>query len=553
VLQGASFMPVDGVTADPFVVFSVGKQTFKTVHVKQNCNPVWNDERYTFRVNSLNQVLRCEVFDYNSFSSHVFLGEYWVQIKDLVVDKETEEWHDLSLRPNQKDVVAVRHRGGETLGEMRLKIELRKTRVPACELKLGVKLLRSPPVKRPHRNERILHYRKIRGVGSMELSVVSVSKLQGHDRCRPWVEVSVGDQFEVIKRARGSDHPCWDTPLSLPVAPGTKTLSCKILAMGPKKRKYMLGETSVLLDPLKGVGEVDAWYRLDGRNRLGQLVVRIISAQNILAADSNGKSDPFVEISCGKSKKKTQTKMKTLNPEWGEEFAFDIWTITDKIELELFDWDAVGNNDFLGGKTISLTDIFVNLKDGKGPGEGKFNIMERYKLEGLNGTVYVKQDRTQVVQGSIKIEMSYQGDPALLEKVGSLRLVMNYICPAESVRKADEMQMALVEGGQDDEGYDPFDETEYDTIERQLTQALGPHPKACLSKAKLNNTPVSFHLSDSSLDAQMLIFKSNGGQIVSAKQMANLKAQKRAPLILGPGIKKPLTQPLTKPLPLKRA
>jgi hypothetical protein len=444
----------------------------------------------------------------------VFLGEYWVQMKDLVVGEETDEWYSLSLRPNQTDSVAERHRDGETLGEIRLKFCLRKTTVPACELKLGVKLLRAPLVKRPHRNDRIINFRKIRGVGTMELSVVSAAQMQGQEDlkypCRPWVEVSCGDQFELINRAKGTDHPCWDTPLSLQVAPGTKTLSCKIVSKGPRNRKYMLGETSVFLDPLKGAGEVDAWYRLDGRNKLGQLVVRVVSAENLLAADSNGKSDPFVEISCGKQRRKTKTKMRTRDPVWGEEFAFDIWSIKDKIELEVFDWDAIGNNDLLGRKTIQLTDIFVNLKDGKGPGEGRFKISERYRLEGLNGTVFVDTEQTERVQGSIKIELSYVGDPALLEKVGNLRLVMNYVCPAKSIKEANEMQMALVEGGDDGEGYDPWDETQYNEVDAKLKSVLGPAPKACLSKATLMNSKWSFECSDTSLVAQMQVFKNNG-------------------------------------------
>ena len=547
VLQGAGFMPVDGVTADPFVRFSLGRQVFKTVHVKQNCNPVWEDERYSLRVSSLNQVLRCEVFDYNQFSSHVFLGEYWVQMKDLVVDEETDRWYDLMLKPSQKDVVAQRHRDGESLGEIRLKMCLRKTKVPACELKLGVKLLRAPAAKRPHRNDRIVHYRKIRGVGTLQLSVVSAANMQGYEPCRPWVEVTCGKQLELIKRATGSDHPCWDAPLSIPVAPGTKTLTCKIFAMGPKKRKYMLGETCVFLDPLKDSGEVDAWYRLDGRNPLGKLQLRILSCTNLLAADANGKSDPFVEVAVGKKKYKTKTKMKTRDPVYGEEFMFDIWSIQDRIELEVFDWDAVGANDLLGRKTVELTDIFLQHKDGKGFGEGRFRLSQKHMLEGLNGTDFVDAEQTERVQGSILIEMSYQGDPALLEKVGFLRLVTSYICPAKSVSEAAEMELLLVEGGSDGEDYDPWDEEMYDEVESALTKAIG-NSGACLSKAKLVNSPASFNLSESSLDAQMNVFKINGGQVMTAKQVAEVRSRpttkatagsSRPPTILGPGMKRP--------------
>jgi len=540
-LQGADFMPVDGVSADPFVKFSLGKQQFETAYIKQNCNPVWTDEKYTFRVKSLNQVLRCEVFDYNQFSSHVFLGEYFVQMKSLKLDQEWDEWQTLELRPGQRDFVAERYRDGERLGAIRLKIHLRRSKVSACELKLGVKLLRAPAFKRPVRNDQMIHLRKLRGIGTLEMSVVSASKLQGHEPCRPWIEVSVGNHFEVVKRARGGDHPCWNTAFSCLVAPGTKTVTCRILAMGPKKRKYMLGEACVFLDPLKGAGEVDAWHRLDGRNRLGQLVLRIVSGTNLLAADSNGKSDPFVELRVGKKKKKTKTKMRTRDPVWNEEFTFDIWSIQDKIELEIFDWDAVGDNDLLGRKTIELADIFIGLKDGKGPGEGRFRLSQSHKLEGLNGTVFVDAEQTERVQGSIQIEMSYVGDPSLLEKVGSLRLVTNYVVPAKTPREAAELEMALYEAGDDAPGYDPWDEDNYDTIEQQIMTAIGPNPKACLSKARLSNSSVSFNLSDASLDQQMSIFKSNGGQVATAKQKALVRsrpATDRPPTILGPGMRK---------------
>ena len=262
--------------------------------------------------------------------------------------------------------------------------------------------------------------------------------------------------------------------------------------------------------------------------------------------DSNGKSDPFVEITVGKKKKKTKTKMRTRDPVWNEEFIFDIWSIQDKIALEIFDWDAVGDNDLLGRKTIELAGIFVGLKDGKGPGEGRFKLSQSHKLEGLDGTVFVDAEQTERVQGSNLIEMSYVemsyvGDPSLLEKVGILRLVTNYVVPAKTPREAAEMEMALYEAGDDAPGYDPWDEKNYDTIEQQIMTAMGPKPKACLSKARLTNSTASFNLSDASLDQQMSIFKSNGGQVATAKQKALVRSRPttdRPPTIWGAGMRK---------------
>ena len=60
-----------------------------------------------------------------------------------------------------------------------------------------------------------------------------------------------------------------------------------------------LGEAIIFLSDLDAV-DMDKWYRLDGKERLGQLTIKLHSATNLCAADSNGLSDPYVEIQMGK-------------------------------------------------------------------------------------------------------------------------------------------------------------------------------------------------------------------------------------------------------------
>jgi Ca2+-dependent lipid-binding protein len=50
--------------------------------------------------------------------------------------------------------------------------------------------------------------------------------------------------------------------------------------------------------------------------------VTVIAAQNLLAADIGGKSDPFVQLIVRNrgSLKQTSTKQKTTSPAWNEEF-----------------------------------------------------------------------------------------------------------------------------------------------------------------------------------------------------------------------------------------
>jgi hypothetical protein len=59
------------------------------------------------------------------------------------------------------------------------------------------------------------------------------------------------------------------------------------------------------------------------------IYVKIIQARNLAAKDSNGLSDPFVEVTIGQSKEKTITRKKTLAPVWGMVFKFD-WDAKDR-------------------------------------------------------------------------------------------------------------------------------------------------------------------------------------------------------------------------------
>uniref|UniRef100_W5LKT0 Rabphilin 3A homolog (mouse), a n=1 Tax=Astyanax mexicanus TaxID=7994 RepID=W5LKT0_ASTMX len=71
--------------------------------------------------------------------------------------------------------------------------------------------------------------------------------------------------------------------------------------------------------------------------------------------DSNGYSDPFVKClkpDMGKkAKNKTQIKKKTLNPEYNEEFSYEIkhGELAKKtLDISVWDYDMGKSNDFIG-------------------------------------------------------------------------------------------------------------------------------------------------------------------------------------------------------------
>ncbi|GAM28853.1 hypothetical protein SAMD00019534_120290, partial [Acytostelium subglobosum LB1] len=84
---------------------------------------------------------------------------------------------------------------------------------------------------------------------------------------------------------------------------------------------------------------------------LSQLNIRVISAKNLVAADINGKSDPYVNIKVPSSTKVHKTKViqKNLNPTWNESFQVEISNSQyDTVVIEVYDKDAVGSDDLIG-------------------------------------------------------------------------------------------------------------------------------------------------------------------------------------------------------------
>jgi Ca2+-dependent lipid-binding protein len=79
------------------------------------------------------------------------------------------------------------------------------------------------------------------------------------------------------------------------------------------------------------------------------LTIGIVCAKDLMSADSNGLSDPFVDIvdknSGKKTKVKTKTIYKSLNPTWSETFSFSYPNLAPEqltFKLNILDFDRIG-------------------------------------------------------------------------------------------------------------------------------------------------------------------------------------------------------------------
>ncbi|XP_015277144.1 PREDICTED: double C2-like domain-containing protein beta [Gekko japonicus] len=92
------------------------------------------------------------------------------------------------------------------------------------------------------------------------------------------------------------------------------------------------------------------------------LLVGIVRCAHLAAMDANGYSDPYVKTYLKpdedkKSKHKTAVKKKTLNPEFNEEFCYEIkhGDLTKKtLEVTVWDYDIGKSNDFIGGVVLGI-------------------------------------------------------------------------------------------------------------------------------------------------------------------------------------------------------
>ncbi|XP_074158325.1 double C2-like domain-containing protein alpha isoform X2 [Sminthopsis crassicaudata] len=91
------------------------------------------------------------------------------------------------------------------------------------------------------------------------------------------------------------------------------------------------------------------------------LLVGIVRCAHLAAMDVNGYSDPYVKTYLRpdiekKSKHKTSVKKKTLNPEFNEEFFYEMELpalATKTLEVTVWDYDIGKSNDFIGERTGS--------------------------------------------------------------------------------------------------------------------------------------------------------------------------------------------------------
>ena len=77
-------------------------------------------------------------------------------------------------------------------------------------------------------------------------------------------------------------------------------------------------------------------------------------AQHLPKMDLVGSVDPYVILRVGEEEHKSSTIKKNYNPEWKEEFVFNISDKEEELVLTLYDWDRMTKDDVIGCVSIKV-------------------------------------------------------------------------------------------------------------------------------------------------------------------------------------------------------
>ncbi|KAJ8417572.1 hypothetical protein AAFF_G00224150 [Aldrovandia affinis] len=409
-------------TSDPYVKFKLdGKSIYKSKVVYKNLNPSWN-ETFSLPLHSLEQKLLVKVYD-RDLTKDDFMGSRSVILSDLELDRTCEMVLDLddpnSVEEDMGSVVidlSLSMRDGESR-------HLQKSSRHKRSSKAGVSL-QSQRLSQAHTKSQLWS------------EVVTVTLVEGQDLPEDgqgdvFVRCVLGEQKYRSKGLCKRVNPQWRERFDLNHFPGgPDILELEVWAKEGRKYEECLGMCEVdvsripvsrqqlftcvldpgrgrvvflvMLTPCSGVSISDLCAppldepqerenmlrryclknSLKSTRDVGFLQVKVIRALDLLAADLNGKSDPFCVLELGNDRLRTHTLYKTLNPEWNKVFTFPVKDVHDVLEVTIFDEDGDKAPDFLGKVAIPLLSVpngqqiscMLRKENLQGPSKGTISL-----------------------------------------------------------------------------------------------------------------------------------------------------------------------------------
>ncbi|XP_076595625.1 multiple C2 and transmembrane domain-containing protein 2 isoform X2 [Chaetodon auriga] len=375
-------------TSDPYVKFKLdGKTFYKSKVVYKDLNPTWN-ETFSLPVKDLNQRLYIKVYD-RDLTTDDFMGSASVTLSDLEVDKVNElslplddpnsleedmgvVLVDMSL--SHRDGDSKRGQAGGSSQSFRLSESLRKSQLWTSVV--SVTLVEGQELPLDTQGGQLFVRFRLGEQRYRSKNHCRVSRPQWRERFTLNQFMDSPDILEVelwSKEGRRTEDCLGTCDVYLSRVPfNQRQLFTQTLDQGRGRLVFLLTLNTCngvsisdlcaapLDEPHEKQNQLDNYSlrrSLDNLQDVGFLQVKVIKAADLMAADLNGKSDPFCVLELGNDRLQTHTVYKSLHPEWNKVFTFPVKDIHDVLVATIFDEDGDKAPDFLGKVAIPLLSI----------------------------------------------------------------------------------------------------------------------------------------------------------------------------------------------------
>ncbi|XP_076613437.1 multiple C2 and transmembrane domain-containing protein 1 isoform X2 [Chaetodon auriga] len=427
-----------GGSSDPYVKFKLaGKEVFRSKTIHKNLNPVW-DEKTTLIVDCLSEPLYVKVFDYDFGLQDDFMGSAYLYLESL------EQQRTIPVTLVLKDP----HHPDQDLGSLELSVTLTPKDSPIDERRDSTTMLLRRSWKRSTKQQS-MRLSELHRKAQLWRGIVSIALIEGRNLIPmdpnglsdPYAKFRLGHQKYRSKTVPKTLSPQWREQFDLHLYEETGgILEITVWDRDTGRRDDFIGRCQldlsslakehthhlelpleecrgsvVLLVTLTASAHVsiadlsvtpldDPQERREILKRYGVLrslshlrdvgvvQVKVMRAEGLMAADVNGKSDPFCVLELNNDRLQTHTVYKNLNPEWNKVFTFNVKDIHSVLEVTVFDEDRDRSADFLGRVAIPL--LYVRN------GEQKSYVLKNKELTGpTKGAIVLEID---VIYNTVK-------------------------------------------------------------------------------------------------------------------------------------------------------